>query len=258
MKKYTVLSALAFTCLTMKAAELDGVRYGGYTTNAVPAGFSIVAVPFSGVDTNSSSFSVTNLSLEALISTNGLALGDRLIAFNEATTNYYYYTLTSTGWDSVEVANIGTGSTNFVKIVSGVPLSTVTKAQGYAFWLKSTNVATTVYLQGVVNTNASVAVAAGPSFTLVGNALPTALNLNSESFTNNTWFFAGYPGRGDEIHVATTNGKYIKNVYYGGGWKKIEYTTSNTVYSAASDPIPAGSGMWYLRRGTSAQTLVIK
>jgi hypothetical protein len=256
MKKYAIFGLMVLACFTVKAQfELTGVRYAGYTTNAVPAGFSILAVPFGGFDT--SNFVTNNISLEALISTNGLSIDDRLIVFNEANTNYYYYTLTGTGWSALDVADIGTSSTNFVTIIPGQPLSTIAKAQGYAFWLKTTN-ATIAQLQGVVNTNAAgITIAAGTSFTLVGNTLPSVLNLNSDSFTNNTWFTAGPPGRGDEIHVVSGNA-YIQNVYYGGGWKKITYTTTNVVYSVPSDPIPAGSGMWYLRRGTTPETLTIK
>jgi hypothetical protein len=254
MKKYTVLSVLALACFNMQAAELEGTGFAGYTANTVSKGFSIVAVPFSGFNTNS--FAFTNLSLEALVLTNGLSIGDRLIAFDETSKNYSYYRLDASGWVPLQITDVTPDSTN--RVINAPALSTFNKAQGYAFWLKTSNEVTTVYLQGIVNTNAAgVAIAAGPSFTLVGNAWPTALDLNTSAFTNNTWFFAGPPGRGDEVHVVN-NGTYLKNVYHNGGWKKVVYTSSNTVYSAASDPIPAGSGMWYLRRGTSAQTLILK
>jgi len=249
MKKYTIFSACALACLTMRAAELDGVRYGGYTTNAVPVGFSILAVPFSGFDT--ASFVSTNLSLESLISTNGLTIGDRLIAFNESNTNYYYYALTASGWDPLDVAEIGTDSTNHVVIVTGPPLSELLKAQGYAFWLKTTS-ATTAYLQGVVNTNEVTVPVVANSFTLIGNALPTSLNLNAPAFTNANAWCTPYPvesGDGDEIHVVNGSG-YVVNVFLDGTW-------INASSYAISDEIPAGSGMWYLRRGDS-QTLKLK
>lgn len=251
MKKYTVLSAIALACFTLTGAEMSGTRYAGYTTNVlVGTNFSMVAVPFSGFDTNA--FTLTSLALNNLICTNGIPMGSRLIAFDEANKDYHYYSLDATGWNPLTVIQVSPDSTNLV--VDAPPLSTILRAQGYAFWLKTTNGVATAILQGIVNTNASSVAIATNAFTLVGNALPTELDLNNSSFTNNTWFFAGVPGRGDEIHVAS-NGKYIKNVYYGGGWKKIEYTT-NTVYSAASDLIPAGSGMWFLRRGTSVETLI--
>jgi hypothetical protein len=250
MKKYSVICALALTCFTLQAAfELDGVRYGGYTTNAVPAGFSILAVPFGGFNTNS--FATTNLSLEALISTNGLAINDRLIAFDEATTNYYYYVLESSGWTPLNVTQIGSGVTNEIKVVQGPALSGLTKAQGFAFWLQTQN-ATTAYLQGVVDTNdIGVAIAAN-AFTLVGNALPSELLINSVAFTNaNPWFAAYSPetGPGDEIHVVDgTN--YIRNVFIEGRWKK------NSGF-ADSDNVPVGAGLWFLRRGNS-QTFKLK
>jgi hypothetical protein len=254
MKKYAIFGLMALACFSLKAAplELDGMRYAGYTTNAVPAGFSILAVPFSGFDTNS--FTSTNLSLNALISTNGLTTGDRLIVFNETTTNYYYYALTGTGWNPLAVAEIGTGSTNFVKIITGDNLSTVLKAKGYAFWLKSQN-PTTAQLQGIVDTNLIVIAIAENAFTLIGNALPTALELNSDSFTNNTWFTAGPPSVGDEVYVVSgTN--YLRNIYYNGSWQYAQQTTTNTVLSPASQ-IPAGAGVWFRRRGSS-QNLILK
>jgi hypothetical protein len=252
MKKYTVISACALACLTMRAAELDGIRYAGYTTNAVPAGFSIVAVPFSGFDTTS--FLSTNLSLEALISTNGLTVGDRLIAFNEANTNYYYYALTATGWDPLDVTEVTPDSTNHV--INAPALSSITKAQGYAFWLKTQN-ATTAQLQGIVNTNATSVAVAANALTLLGNALPTALDLNDSGFkTDNTWFTDGPPGIGDEIHVVNGSA-YTKNVFFSGNWKLVQQTPSNTVFTADAATIPAGSGVWYNRRGGSA-TFILK
>lgn len=250
MKKYTVLSVLAMACLSMQAAELTGTRFAGYTTCAVPEnGFSILAVPFSGSD--ATGFIQANISLDDLISKNELTDGDRLIAFDEATTNYYYYELTDGVWVPLEVSAIGTNYLNKIEIIKGPELSTVTKPQGYAFWLKTKN-ATTAYLQGVVNTNeASVAVAAD-SFTLIGNALPTALDLNDSAFTNaNNWCTPYDPvaGPGDEIHVANGS-SYLRNVFIEGAWK-------NSTTHAPSDPIPAGSGVWYLRRGTG-QTLKVK
>lgn len=254
MKQYTVLSVLALACLSMQAAEIDGTRFAGYTTSTVPKGFSIVAVPFSGFDTNS--FANTNLSLEALISTNGLAIGDRLIAFDEASTNYYYYSLTATGWDPLNVTEVTPeDSTN--RVVNAPALSSFTKAQGFAFWLKTAS-ATTVYLQGVVNTNeAGVAVVAN-GFTLIGNALPTTLNLNDSTFkAANNWFTAGPPGFGDEIHVVVNGSNYVKNVYISGSWKQVDQTPSNTVFTVDSATIPAGSGVWYKRIGSS-QNFILK
>jgi hypothetical protein len=243
------LMTLSLACLSLKAValELDGVRYAGYTTNAVPAGYSILAVPFSGFNTNS--FASTNLSLESLLSTNGLVNGDKLVVFDEAATNYYYYALTAAGWDPLDVTELGGDSTNHV--VNAPALSTITKAQGYAFWLKAGS-ARTAQLQGIVNTNAAGVVLTTNTLTLVGNALPTALDLNSTAFTNaNPWFLSYSPetGPGDEILVVSgTN--YIRNVFIEGTWKKAsDYTTSAT--------IPAGSGLWFLRRGDT-QTLIVK
>ncbi|MEI6645917.1 MAG: hypothetical protein WCP12_07745 [bacterium] len=251
MKKYTVLSVLALACCSMKAAELDGTGFAGYTTNTVSQGFSIVAVPFSGFDTNS--FTFTNLSLNALILTNGLSIGDRLIAFDETSQNYSYYSLTSTNWNPLQVTDVAPDTTN--RVVNALPLSGFTKAQGYAFWLKTQSATTTVYLQGAVNTNASVAVASG--FSLIGNALPTPLQLNDSSFTNaNPWFTAGPPGFGDEIHaVVGTN--YVKNVYINSRWKQVEYPSTGAVFTNDAAIIPAGTGVWFKRIGTT-RNLILK
>ncbi len=248
MKKYTIISACALACLTMRAAELDGVRYAGFATNALPGGFALVAVPFSGFDTTS--FVSTNLSLGSLIATNGLADGDRLIAFDEATKNYFYYELTAGVWDPLDVTEVTPeDSTNHV--VNAPALSTVTKAQGYAFWLKTAN-PTTAYLQGVVNTNATTVAVAANGLTLLGNALPTALDLNDSGFkSDNGWFTDGPPGIGDEIRVVNGTG-YTKNIFFSGSWKLVEQTPSNTVFTADAATIPAGSGVWYNRRGGSA------
>jgi len=249
MKKVTIFSLMALACFSITAdpVELTGVRYAGYTTNAVPAGFSILAVPFSGFNTNS--FATTNLSLEALISTNGLASGDRLIAFDEGSTNYYYYSLTATGWTNLLVTELGGDSTNHV--VNAPPLASITKAQGYAFWLKTAS-ATTAYIQGVVKTNDIEVTIAANAFTLVGNALPEALNLNSTSFTNaNPWFATYNPATGlaDEIHVVSgTN--YVRNIFVDGVWKKNSGLVD-------ADQVPAGAGLWFLRRGDS-QILKLK
>jgi hypothetical protein len=249
MKKVTIFSLMALACFSITAApvELPGIRYAGYTTNAVPAGFSILAVPFSGFNTNS--FAITNLSLEALVSTNGLAANDRLIVFDEASANYYYYQFTGSSWTNLLVTELGGDSTNYV--VNAPEFSTLTKAQGYAFWLKTTS-ATTAQLQGIVNTNDAGVVVAANAFTLVGNGLPSPLDLNAPAFTNaNPWFTAydADVGPGDEILVVSgTN--YVRNVFIEGSWKKTsDYTSSAT--------IPAGAGVWFLRRGSS-QTLIVK
>jgi len=243
MKKYAILGLMALTCFSVKAAELElsGIRYAGYTTNAVPTGFSILAVPFSGFDTNS--FATTNLSLEALVSTNGLSVGDRLIVFNEATTNYYYYSFTGESlplsWTNLLVTELGGASTNHV--VDAPKLSALTKAQGYAFWLKTLGPRTN-QLQGIVNTNVAGVEIAANAMTLVGNALPSPLNLNSVAFTNaNNWFTAFSDGVGDTITVVTNN-VCVGHVFYGGRWIR----TSD--YQDAED-IPAGAGVWFLRVG---------
>jgi hypothetical protein len=245
MKKYTVISACALACLTMRAAELDGVRYAGYTTNAVPAGFSILAVPFSGF--NTTSFASTNLSLGSLIATNGLIDGDRLIAFDEATKNYFYYELNAGVWDPLEVIDVLPDSTNHV--VNAPELLTFTKAQGYAFWLKTQN-ATTTYLQGIVNTNAAGVVVATNVFTLVGNALPTPLVLNAAFTNDNPWFLSySDTGPGDEI-LAVSGTNYARNIFIDGSWKKSPGGTVD------ADPIPAGSGVWFFRRGNTTNLVV--
>ena len=248
MRKYTIISACALACLTMRAAELDGIRFAGYASKAVPGGFTILAVPFSGFD--AASYASTNLSLDAVLSKSGLAEGDRLIAFNESTKDYFYYELTSGAWDPLDVVDVSPeDSTNHV--VNAPALSTITKAQGYAFWLKTANPAT-VYLQGVVNTNATTVSVAANGLTLLGNALPTALDLNESGFkADNGWFTDGPPGIGDEIHVVNGTG-YTKNVFFSGNWKRVEQTPSNTVFTADAATIPAGSGVWYNRRGASA------
>jgi hypothetical protein len=251
MKKYAIFGLMALTCFCVKAAELElsGIRYAGYTTNAVPAGFSILAVPFGGFNTNS--FATTNLSLEALVSTNGLTINDRLIAFNEATTNYYYYSLTASGWSPLQVNQINSDVTNQIKVIEGPALSDLTKAQGYAFWLQAQN-ATNVYIQGVVNTNDTEVSIAANGYTLVGNALPTSLDLNSHSFTNaNPWFKTYDPltGLADEIHVVSGT-TYVRNVFIAREWRK-----DSGEYLSAQ--VPAGAGVWFLRRGSS-QTLKLK
>ena len=252
MKKAVIFRVMALVCFSLTAGatlEFPGIRYAGYTTNAVPQGFSILAVPFSGFNTNS--FASTNLSLAALISTNGLAINDRLIAFDEGTTNYYYYALTGSGWTPLQVTQIGSDVTNQIKVVEGPALSELTRAQGYAFWLQ-TQSATTAYIQGVVKTNDTEVTIAANAYTLVGNALPSPLDLNSTSFTNaNPWFATYNPvtGLADEIHVVSgTN--YVRNVFISRQWKKNSG-------SALSDPVPAGAGVWFLRRGDS-QTLKLK
>jgi hypothetical protein len=254
MKKYAILGLMALTCFSVKAAqfELNGIRYGGYTTNVVPTGFSILAVPFSGFNTNS--FAITNLSVEALVSTNGLESGDRLIVFDEdgdPVPCYYYYNFTGTAWTNLLTTELTEGE-NFV--ANAPPLSTLKKAQGYAFWLKAGG-PRTAQLQGVVNTNAAGIAIKADFWTLIGNSLPMALDLNSDSFTNNTWFTPGPPGVGDEIHVVSGS-NYLQNIYYNGSWQYAQQTTTNTILSPASS-IPAGAGVWYRRRGSS-QTLILK
>jgi len=248
MKKYAIFGLITLACFSVTAAplELEGIRYAGYTTNAVPAGFSILAVPFSGYNTNS--FSTNSISLEALVSTNGLASGDRLIAFHEASMNYYYYNFTGTAWTNLLVTELGADATNHV--VNAPPLSTITNAQGYAFWLKAGS-PRIVQLQGIVNTNAAGVVVVTNTLTLVGNALPTDLDLNAPAFISaNPWFLSQSDnGLGDEI-LAVSGTNYVRNAFVEGNWiKSSDYSPSPT--------IPAGSGVWFLRRGNT-QTLIVK
>lgn len=253
MKNYTMISALALTCFSLQAAELSSSSCAGFSTKSVSGGFAILAVPFSGFDTTA--FVSTNLSLDKLISTNGLAFGDRLIAFDEASKNYYYYELTAAGWDPLNVTEVLPDSTN--SVVNAPALSSITKAQGYAFWLK-TQSATTAYLQGIVNTNATGVAVAANAYTLIGNALPADLDLNNADFkAANTWFTPGPPGFGDEIHVVNGSG-YAKNVFFSGSWKLVEQTPSNQVFTADSPTISAGSGVWYMRRNVAGATFVLK
>jgi hypothetical protein len=83
--------------------------------------------------------------------------------------------------------------------------------------------------------------------------MPEALVLNSVAFMNdNPWFLSYSPetGPGDEI-LAVSGTNYVRNIFIEGSWKKSPGGTVN------ADPIPAGSGVWFFRRGET-KTLIIK
>ena len=222
-------------------ATVGVLRVSSLATNTV------TAVPWMAMSKDEA-VNVT-ITVPEAVNPNGLAAGDRIIAYDAPTFHAWTYE-SGTSWKAIKTATI-----------NGV---TVTEAdtslldRGSSFWLVrndpgsvgSTNY---VYLVGrYTGDTYSVALNGGtadkPGYTLVANPTMNDVGLND----NDLAFVGGSPAAGDRIVIQDAAGFqkfYVRNAgnTEWGRWvsRKVGGRVKQTWVPGAT--IPSGTGFWYVR-----------
>ena len=213
---------------------------------------TIVAVPLVKIGAGDNAIPVTELVLP-----DGLAAGDTLLHWNG--TAWDAWTIDNGQWTALRVAE-GNAS-NYA-----TPASDTALARGEAVWVNQ-QTAGKFYIYGQVATSGaeapSIAIAGGtdanPAYTMLGNPKTEDLNVNSLTFS-------GTPGASDRIVFAApgTSLGWGELSYKDRSWGYDEITTETKngrtvtkVTRKTDKTIPAGCGVWYVRKASGDLTVTL-
>jgi hypothetical protein len=214
-----------------------------------PATNVVAAVPWmSMASTNPENEPVE---VSATVNPNGLAAGDRILAYNTASNFQAWTHASGTSW-----------STNAAGTVDGVSVVDATTnrfGRGGAFWLVRTRPADHFYLVGRYTGDAySVGLSGGATnYTLVANPTMSDVALNNLVFVDDSGDPAE-PAPGDRIVLQDAAGFqkfYVRNAgntewgrYVSG---KAGGRVTQSWESGAAVAVPFGTGFWYVRTDQS-------
>ena len=189
--------------------------------------------------------------VSATVNPNGLAAGDRILAYNTASNFQAWTHASGTSW-----------STNAAGTVDGVSVVDATTnrfGRGGAFWLVRTRPADHFYLVGRYTGDAySVGLSGGATnYTLVANPTMSDVALNNLAFVDGSGDSAT-PAPGDRIVLQDAAGFqkfYVRNAgntewgrYVSG---KADGRVTQSWESGAAVAVPSGTGFWYVRTDQS-------
>ena len=204
------------------------------------------------------------ITVDSLVYLDNREAGDKITAYDSENDRYWTWVLeqgeNGLAWKSAQ-------SVTTESIAEAPAASTFELKRGQGLFLERTTPTTPIYLVGRVGEigeDAAVAtLAAGtdtnPTWTLVAAPATTDLDLNTASqFAN--------PGSSDTIVVKTTGaGIQIPYTFENGQWGTLvskqetisfgdtQVTTWVNERSTDNAKIPAGTGFWYLNRGTAKE-----
>jgi len=132
-------------------------------------------------------------------------------------------------------------------------------SRGLGFWIKrAPSASSTLYVKGEVST-AKQSTAINPGLNLVGYGTVSAFTLNTSGID---WTGA-YGGTGntrtsDKILVVAADGSFTEYFYFvkpdgwPAGYDALDHKWITQSYALPTATIPAGTGFWYLRRGSGS------
>ena len=261
MKKILMITlACAVTgCLFAEMATVDGSNTVGFSdVDDNGNDTAILTVPYVACLDNDS-----DIMLADLVSTNGLVghstdptLADQLIVLvDDSGLKYYYYYLDlEDGWTGIATAQKQPDGSE--QSVTPTAAAALPVSRGEGFWLK--RVATSsnpIYVQGEVSTsNPSTTIVNG--LNLIGYGSGEEMSLNGVNWTGAEGG-DGLLQNSDKIIIVGNDGSLSFYYYFenpGTGWGAYP-AGSNWVddsYTVANPTIPAGQGVWYLRRAATS------
>ena len=228
MKKLLTVAVLMTAGAALAALESSN-EFGYLPVENLPkdaANRKMLAIPFENYGTAGEELNVSEIIL-----TSTLKEGDELYIAKDG--GYDVYKLAANGTWTATSKKVTVKANGTIETVDGTKATEATIARGQAVWLKTE--ATIVSLMGqIASAKATVDIAGGNTqfaYNLVGPSTATAGVALTDEFG----------ATGDRVMLA--NGTtYVKTT---AGWK------TTTRDDASKVVIPAGTGFWYLAKGTS-------
>ena len=246
MKLKSVLCALAIAATVPLFADQTSSNICGWMKVTSNLRNTIIGVPWVAVNGENDAA----VKVAKLVKTDNLTQGDKLYLYDAANNTWFARTLGETGWAADTTVTID-------KAVVGTPAEDQALPRGQALILERQNVTAPFYLFGQYTTSAvaSQTVQAGtaeaPVMMLLANPLPAAFDLNSGKITN--------AGETDTIVVPQNDGAQTIYSLKNGKWgyykkvtiEKFGLTMTQNQWCEA-EPLPMGTGFWYVSRGGAA------
>ena len=274
MKKFLMLT-VAFAAAGMVRAAIQpipGENVVGLAPVAAPAGANtIITVPFeaclegSGTDGMLSDLVATH-GLTSVASVDDAASADQLVVLTTlgADQVYYYYWLqTGAGWTRITTEQIMPDGTT--RTLTPPEANAFALERGLGFWIKrAPGTGSTVYVKGQVSSDQQATpVSAG--LNLIGYATVASFTLNDPGI-NWAGAFGGTDGRtstSDKILVVNADGSFTEYFYFvkpsGAEWNAYAALDNKWItqdFTLATEPLAAGQGFWYHRRGPGSFTFM--
>lgn len=237
-----ICAATASTALF--AADVTSDTYGVLAVSDTETHNTVVGVPWRNV-----SATLANATLSNLVSTVGLAQGDKVYLYEETrdgssvTTNWYEYVLSSTGV-------FEPSTTVYGQVVTPVAADAKTLSRGTGLIIQRASNGTPIYLCGRYDSTTpdSTTIPAN-SIVLIANPLTTVKTIADTVGSN-----------GDEIRIPLDNGGLKIYLKKDGVWGTYVSTTTTsrrggTVTTTTWTPgctLAAGKGAWYVCGATEA------
>ncbi|MBO7482520.1 MAG: hypothetical protein J6U17_01355 [Kiritimatiellae bacterium] len=232
------------------ASTVGVIRVSSVLTNIV------TAVPWKSMTLGTAE--ALDVTAADVVNPNGIAVGDRILYFDNASGNFSEWSHTNATWDAITtVSELG---------VSEAPADTTRLASSNAFWLVrgepgAVGATNYVYLVGRYTGEGYEFPLAGgtldsPGCTLVANPTMYDVGLNDLVFVDGVGN-AATPHAGDCIVVMDIAG--VNNTYYRDtanttwGREVVTIVKGRRKKSFETDvTIPSGTGFWYYRKAASA------
>lgn len=221
----TILSALALAAASTALAVTSSNTFGVLRVDSTTAQ-TIVSVPWAAAGGG-------EVNIADVVKTANLHNGDKLYYYDTTKKGYRVWELTDGAW--VEAKDAMAPSTD-----------APTLARGNAIILERTApIASCFYLYGQYTTSSATTECVAGGYTLLAPPTATECNLN-----NLTW---SKVGANDRIGVPNAKGLSLAYLQYvenqGWGIKK------GAEFDKTMATVPAGQGVWYISRGTTAPTI---
>ena len=234
MKK---LLSIAVCASAVAAFATTNVTCGTVGVTAVTSSLTNTVVAVSFTDLASSG----NITISNIVKTANLEVGDILYVFDGS--SYESYTLQASGgvkyWD--KTANYSLGSSGLTAS-EGTAASMATLAVGQGLWLvRGPNWdgnAFTFYIYGKPANETTVSVSAGQN--LIGNPTASPVSPTVDGATT-----------GDQVRIPQNYTFPVTYTWNGTSWRYTDPGTRQKVSVANLPIIPAGTGFWYVAKGSA-------
>ena len=187
-----------------------------------------------------------NVKVADLVKTDNLTDGDNLYVYNNGT--WTFYTLSSGAWVA------GTTANSSITATAGTP-STATIERGQALYLERQDPTTDgyFYVYGAVGSTITTKTLTGATKYLVASPKATAFApRNLEGSRNITGATAkSRTAAGDQIVVPLAGGATRTYTLAGGKWGYATGSGRVAEDSGSYEPIPLGTGFWYVTASES-------
>jgi hypothetical protein len=241
MKLRSIMSVGAMALATMAFAVDDYTDGKVCGWMRIDSNLPITAV---GVPWTDVSNPATNVKVADLVKTDTLAEGDKLYVYSNA--KWFFYVLNA---NKEWVAGTTLDNSSVTPFEAGAP-STATIERGQALYLERQNPTSPAYfyVYGAVGTEVATTTLMGATKYLVASPKATAFApRNIEASRNITGSTAkSRTAAGDQIVVPLAGGATRTYTLAGGKWGYATSTGRVAEGSESYEPVPLGTGFWYV------------